>query len=47
MFEEHRNIALRFPNQQHVQIRGGHFVQEDSPDEVGNAIVTWLESTGI
>jgi haloalkane dehalogenase len=44
MFKSHREIALAWPNQKHIQIKGGHFVQEDSPDEVGQAIVLWLKS---
>jgi hypothetical protein len=27
----------------HVVVRGLHFVQEDSPDEIGRAIAGWLE----
>lgn len=31
-----------WPNQTEVRIRGHHFVQEDSPDEVGQALRAWL-----
>ena len=34
----------RFPNQRYVVITGLHFVQEDSPDEIGRAIAGWLKS---
>jgi haloalkane dehalogenase len=44
MFESHRDFAKTWPNQTHVKIRGGHFVQEDSPDETGAAIVAWLKN---
>jgi haloalkane dehalogenase len=44
MFQSHRELALTWPNQKHLQIKGGHFVQEDSPKEVGEAIVLWLQS---
>jgi len=44
MFKSHRDFAKTWPNQTHVQIRGGHFVQEDSPDETGVAIATWLQN---
>ena len=44
MFEPHRDFARTWPNQTHVKITGGHFVQEDSPDEVGAAIVAWLQN---
>ena len=37
-----RGLAHSFPNQRHVIVRGLHFVQEDSPDEVGRAIADWL-----
>jgi haloalkane dehalogenase len=37
-----RKLASSFPNQDRV-VRGLHFVQEDSPDEVGGAIAGWLE----
>ena len=38
-----RRMARNFPNQHHVVVKGLHFVQEDSPDEVGRAIAGWLE----
>jgi len=38
-----RRLASSFPNQHHVVVRGLHFVQEDSPDEIGQAIAGWLE----
>lgn len=44
MFESHRDFVKTWPNQSHVKIAGGHFVQEDSPDEVGAAILTWLQN---
>lgn len=46
MFESHRKFALSWPNQQHVKIKGGHFVQEDSPHEVGEAIASWMKVRG-
>ncbi|ACZ90106.1 haloalkane dehalogenase [Streptosporangium roseum] len=42
MFETHRAIARSWPNQAHVTMKGGHMVQEDAPDEIGNAIASWL-----
>ncbi len=44
MFQSHREFARTWPNQTHVKIRGGHFVQEDSPDETGEAIAAWLRN---
>jgi len=38
-----RSLARSFPNQHHVVVRGLHFVQEDSPDEIGRALANWLE----
>ena len=38
-----RSLARSFPNQHHVVVKGLHFVQEDSPDEVGRAIAGWLQ----
>jgi haloalkane dehalogenase len=38
-----RKLASSFPNQHRVVVKGLHFVQEDSPDEVGRAIGGWLE----
>ena len=46
MFESHRKFARSWPNQRHITIKGGHFVQEDSPNEVGQAIASWMKSTG-
>jgi haloalkane dehalogenase len=38
-----RRLASSFPNQHRVVVGGLHFVQEDSPDEIGRAIAGWLE----
>jgi len=38
-----RRLASSFPNQHRVVVGGLHFVQEDSPGEVGRAIADWLE----
>jgi len=37
-----REFCRRFPNQREVTVRGNHFIQEDSPDEIGRAIAEWL-----
>jgi haloalkane dehalogenase len=37
-----RRLARSFPNQHDVTVKGLHFVQEDSPEEVGRAIADWL-----
>src|SRR3984957_11250162 len=38
-----RKLAKNFPNQLHVVVKGLHFVQEDSPDQIGQTISGWLE----
>ncbi len=37
-----REFCRRWPNQREVTVRGSHFVQEDSPDEIGRAIAEFL-----
>lgn len=39
-----REIALGWPNQTVVRVPGSHFVQEDSPDEIGLAVASWLRT---
>jgi haloalkane dehalogenase len=35
-------FCRRWPNQREVTVPGNHFLQEDSPDEIGAAIATWI-----
>jgi haloalkane dehalogenase len=37
-----REFARSWPNQQEVTVSGLHFIQEDSPHEIGEAIAAWL-----
>jgi haloalkane dehalogenase len=37
-----REFCRRWPNQREVTVKGSHFIQEDSPDEIGRAIAAWL-----
>lgn len=37
-----RDFVRSWPNQQEVTVAGSHFIQEDSPDEIGQAIAAWL-----
>ena len=37
-----REFCRRWPNQQEVTVRGSHFIQEDSPAEIGEAIARFL-----
>ncbi len=39
-----REFCRLFPNQQEVTVAGNHFLQEDSPDEIGEAISNWVKS---
>jgi haloalkane dehalogenase len=32
-----------WPNLTEVAVKGIHFVQEDSPDEIGRAIAEWIQ----
>ena len=36
-----REFCRAWPNQQEVTVPGVHFIQEDSPDEIGQAIAAW------
>ena len=35
-------FCRRWPNQREVTVAGSHFLQEDSPDDIGSAIAAWL-----
>ncbi len=37
-----REFCRRWPNQQEVTVRGSHFLQEDSPDEIGEAVAAFI-----
>ena len=37
-----RDYSRTWPNQSEVTVKGIHFIQEDSADEIGEAIVNWL-----
>ncbi len=39
-----RDFCRGFPNQTEVTVRGNHFIQEDSPDEIGEALRGWLST---
>lgn len=39
-----RNFCRTWRNQTEVTVAGTHFIQEDSPDEIGSAISDWLRS---
>ena len=37
-----RDFCLGWPNQTVAKVKGSHFIQEDSPDEIGRALSDWL-----
>jgi haloalkane dehalogenase len=37
-----REYCRQWPNQREVTVRGSHFIQEDSPHEIGSAVAGWL-----
>ncbi len=39
-----REFCRTWPNQREVTVRGLHFIQEDSPTEVGHALANWYAS---
>ncbi len=39
-----REFCRGWPNQREVTVRGSHFIQEDSPHEIGAAIAAWRRS---
>lgn len=41
-----REFCRSWPNHTEVTVKGLHFIQEDSPDEIGEAIRSWLEQIG-
>ncbi len=38
-----REFCRSWPNQREVTVRGSHFIQEDSPAEIGQAIADWMQ----
>ena len=40
------DFARRLPVQTEVRVRGVHYVQEDSPEEIGRAIADWMGALG-
>jgi haloalkane dehalogenase len=40
-----RGFCRTWPNQEEVTVRGAHFVQEDSPHEIGEAVATFVRRT--
>ena len=43
---DQREFCRSWPNQTEVTVSGSHFLQEDSPHEIGEAIATWRRQLG-
>ena len=41
---EQREFCRGWLNQTEVTVNGSHFIQEDSPDEIGEALAAWLQN---
>jgi haloalkane dehalogenase len=41
-----REFCRTWPNQREVTVRGSHFAQEDSPDEIGRAVADFVRRLG-
>ena len=39
-----RDFCRTWPNQREVTVKGSHFIQEDSPHEIGAALVDWMQT---
>jgi haloalkane dehalogenase len=39
-----REFCRQWPNQREVTVKGSHFIQEDSPHEIGAAIAAWFRT---
>jgi haloalkane dehalogenase len=44
MLPSHREFCHTWPAQSEITVRGLHYLQEDSPDEIGTALATWLQN---
>jgi haloalkane dehalogenase len=41
-----RDFCRTWPNQQEITVPGNHFIQEDSPAQIGQAIADFLKGLG-
>lgn len=39
-----RDFCRQWPNQREVTVKGSHFIQEDAPDAIGQAVADWLDT---
>jgi haloalkane dehalogenase len=42
-----RDFCRTWPNQEEVTVKGIHFTQEDSPDEIGQSIAKFISKTNV
>ena len=42
---DQREFCRSWPNQEEVTVRGAHFVQEDSPHEIGEVVAAFVQRT--
>ena len=42
LFGRQREVCRAWPNQTEVTVKGTHFIQEDSPDEIGKAVADFV-----
>jgi haloalkane dehalogenase len=41
-----REFAQQLPNQEEITVQGLHFIQEDSPVEIGEAVARFVQAHG-
>jgi haloalkane dehalogenase len=39
-----RDVCRGFPNQHEITVNGLHFIQEDCPDEIGQALARFIRA---
>ena len=39
-----REFCRSWKNQEEITVKGKHFIQEDSPQEIGDAVANWLRN---
>jgi len=39
-----RDLARQLPNQEEITVKGLHFIQEDSPAEIGEAVARFVQA---
>lgn len=47
LIKRQREFCRTWPNQTEITVKGSHFIQEDSPKEIGEAIIAFLNEHGL